>query len=161
MAHVTHETTWMPRKLSKKNNIIENRDALPICFQTYEQHLFILDVVMNRLSENHIKINLNKCCFGNNEVSYLGFRLMPNRLKPCKDKLKEVETAKVHATKEEIKSFVELYNFVRTHFKDFTRICKLLKKDTRKKYSKGPITAKALEAFVILKTMLCPDPIMV
>jgi hypothetical protein len=64
--------------------------------------------------------------------NYLGFRLTPQGIKPGKDKLKTVEKAKIPATKEEIKSFVGLCNFFRTHIKDFARICELLNKATRK-----------------------------
>jgi hypothetical protein len=43
------------------------------------------------------------------------------------------------------------------HIKDFARICEPLNKATTKnaKYTKGPTTGKALEAFNILKTMQC------
>jgi hypothetical protein len=60
-----------------------------------------------------------------------------------------LKKAKIPATKEEIKSFVGLCNFFRTHIKDFARICEPLNKATRKdsEYVKGPITGKALEAF--------------
>jgi hypothetical protein len=100
--------------------------------------------------------------FGNTEVNYLGFRLTPQEIKPGKDKLKAVEKAKIPAMKEEIKSFVGLCNFFRTHIKDFARICEPLNKATRKDsdYVKGPISSKALEAFEHLKSMLCSEPIM-
>jgi hypothetical protein len=77
----------------------------------------------------------------------LGLRLTPTGIKPGKDKLKAVETAKIPQTKEEIKSFVGLCNFFQTHIKDFARICKPQNKATRKdaEYTKGLITGKALE----------------
>jgi hypothetical protein len=57
--------------------------------------------------------------------------------------------SKIPQTKEEIKSFVGLCNFLRTHIKDFAWICEPLNKGTRKDalYTKEPITCKALEAF--------------
>jgi hypothetical protein len=63
---------------------------------------------MSRLEENNMKINVAKCFFGNTEVNYLGFRLTPQGIKPGKDTLKAVEKAKILASKEEIKSFVDL-----------------------------------------------------
>jgi hypothetical protein len=78
-----------------------------------------LELVMQRLEENNMKINLSKCFFGNTEVNYLGFRLTPSGIKPGKDKLKAVENAKIPQTKEEIRSFVGLCNFFRNHIKDF------------------------------------------
>ncbi len=78
--------------------------------------------------------------------------MTPEGIKPGKDKLKAVEKAKIPASKEEIKSFVGLCNFFRTHIKDFARICVPLNKATRKdsEYTKGPITGKPLEAFETL-----------
>jgi hypothetical protein len=50
--------------------------------------------VLERLQQNHLKINLEKCIFGNKEVSYLGFTLTPEGIKPGKNKLKVIDTAK-------------------------------------------------------------------
>ncbi len=49
-----------------------------------------------------------------------------------------------------------------THIKDFARICDPLNKAKRKdsEYTKGPISGKALEAFMTLKSWLCSEPIM-
>ena len=144
------------------DNVIVYIDDLLIHSQTHEQHLASLETVMTRLEENNIKVNLSKCFFGNTEVSYLCFRLTPHGIKPGKDKLRAVETAKIPTTKEEIKSIVGLCNFFRTHTKDFARICEPLNKATRKDsdYIKGPITGKPFEAFTLLQTMLCSEPIM-
>jgi hypothetical protein len=64
---------------------------------------------MNRLFENNMKINLSKCL--SIEVSYMSFRPMRSGIKPGKDKLKALKTAKLPATKGEIKSFVGLKFF--------------------------------------------------
>ncbi len=152
----------MEKLMDKIENVIVYIDDLLIHSKTHDHHLVILDIVMTRLAENNMKINIAKCFFGNTEVNYLGFRLTPEGIKPGKDKLKAVEKAKIPATKEEIKSFVGLCNFFRTHIKDFARICEPLNKATRKdaEYKKGPITGKPLEAFETLKTLLCSEPIM-
>jgi hypothetical protein len=152
----------MDKLIDRIDNVIGYTDDLLIHYQTREQNLFVLDMVMTRLSENNMKINVSKCFFGNTEVSFLGFRITPRGIKPGKDKLKAVKKAKIPATKEVIKSFVGLGNFFRTHIKDFARICEPLNKATRKdsEYTRGPIIGKAFEAFNILRTMLCSEPIM-
>ncbi len=152
----------MEKVMDGVENVIVYIDDLLIHSRTHEHHMVILDIVMQRLSDNNMKINIAKCYFGNTEVNYLGFRLTPTGIKPGKDKLKAVEKAKIPASKEEIKSFVGLCNFFRTHIKDFARICEPLNKATRKdsEYTKGPITAGPLKAFETLKTLLCSEPIM-
>ena len=52
-------------------------DDLLIHSDTHEKHLVSLEQVMARLEEHGLKINLDKCFFGNKEVSYLGFPLTP------------------------------------------------------------------------------------
>ncbi len=105
------------------DNVIVYIDDLLIHSKTHEHHLQILDIVMSRLADNNMKINVARSFFGNTKVNYLGFRLTPQGIKPGKDKLKAVGKVKIPATKEEIKSFVGLCNFFWTHIKDFARIC--------------------------------------
>jgi hypothetical protein len=88
--------------------------------------------------------------------------LRPLGIKPGKDNLKAVETAKILHAKEEIKSFMGLGNFIRTHIKYFGRISEPLSKATQKdaEYTKGMISGKALKAFQLLKNMLCTETFM-
>jgi hypothetical protein len=69
-------------------NMLVNIDDLLVHTDTHEKHLVILDNVLARLQKNPLKINLEKCVFGNKEVSYLGFTLTPEGIKPGKNKLK-------------------------------------------------------------------------
>jgi hypothetical protein len=50
-------------------------------------HLEILDDLVTRLRKHGLKINLPKSFFGATQVSYLGFKLTPEGLKPGADKL--------------------------------------------------------------------------
>jgi hypothetical protein len=121
-----------------------------------------LDQVLARLHKNHLKINLEKCVFGNKEVSYLGFTLTPEGIKPGKNKLKAIHDAKPPTDVKTIRSFVGLCNFFRTHIKDFALIAAPLFKLTRKDsgYKSGPLPEKALKAFYILQKQLTSEPVM-
>jgi len=103
------------------------------------------------MQKNHLKINLEKCVFGNKEVSYLGFTLTPDGIKPGKNKLKAIKDARPPTDIKTIRSFVGLCNFFRTHIKDFALIATPLFKLTRKDsgYKSGPLPEKALKAFFI------------
>ena len=57
--------------------------------------------------------------------------MTPVGITPGKNKLKAVEKAKIPEAKEEIKYFVGLCNFFRTHVKDFAKLCTQLNKATR------------------------------
>jgi hypothetical protein len=69
-------------------NVIVSIDNLLLLTDGHEKHLEISDRVLACLPKNHLQFNLDKCIFGNNEVSFLGFKLMPEGIKPGKTKLK-------------------------------------------------------------------------
>ncbi len=64
----------MEKLMNGIENVIVYKDDLLIHSKTHDHHLLVLDIVMTRLSENNMKINIAKCFFGNTEVNYLGFR---------------------------------------------------------------------------------------
>ncbi len=108
------------------------------------------------------KIILDKCFFGNKELSYLGFTLTPEGIKPGKNKLKAIKDAKPPTDVKMICSFVGLCNFFRTHIKNFAIIAAplfwLTRKDSR--YKGGPLPKEAMDAFCILKNSLVSKPVM-
>jgi hypothetical protein len=72
----------MESVLQSMNNAIVNIDDLLTHTQNHKEHLKVLDQVLQRLKSNYLKINLDKCIFGNKEVSYLAFTLTPKGIKP-------------------------------------------------------------------------------
>jgi hypothetical protein len=76
------------------SNVIIYIDDLLVHTKTREEHLKVLEQVLERLHSHNKKINLDKFFFGNKEVSYLGFTLTPEGIKPDKNKLKAIKSAK-------------------------------------------------------------------
>jgi hypothetical protein len=130
--------------------------------QTHEEHIQVLEKVLERLHTNNLKINLEKCYFGNKEVSYLGFTLTPAGIKPGKNKLRAIKEAKPPTDVKTICSFVGLCNFFRTHIKKFAIIAAPLFRLTRKDsgYKGGPLPKEVMDAFCILKNSLVSEPVM-
>jgi len=143
-------------------NVLVYIDDLLVHIATHDEHLNVLEKVFERLHKNHLKVNLEKCVFGNQEVSYLGFTLTPEGIKPGKNKLQAIKDAKPPTTIKMVRSFVGLCNFFRTHIKDFATIVAPLFKVTRKDsgYKSGPLPTDALHAFKILQQQLTSDPVM-
>jgi hypothetical protein len=117
--------------LRNTSNII---DDLLVHTQTHDEHLRVHDQVLDRLQTYNLKINLDKCFFGNREVSYLGFTLTPEGIKPGKNKLKAIKDAKPPTDVKAIHSFVRTCNFFRTRIKNFAIMAaplfKLMRKDS-------------------------------
>jgi hypothetical protein len=68
-------------------NVIVYIDDLLVHSNPHDKHLEVLEQVLMRLQKNHLKINLEKGIFGNKEVSYLGFTLTLEGIKPRKNKV--------------------------------------------------------------------------
>jgi hypothetical protein len=142
-------------------NVLVCIDDLLVHTDTHEKHLQVLDQVLSKLHKNHLKINLEKCVFGNKEVSYLGFTLTPEGIKPGENKLKAIKDAKPPTDIKTMQSFIGLCNFFQTHIKDFALIAAPLFRLTRKDsgYKSGPLLEKALKAFYILHKQLTSEPV--
>ncbi len=67
------------------SDIIVYIDNLLVHAKAHEDHLKVLSPVLHRVQHNHLKINFDKCFFDNREVSYLGFTLTPEGIKPGKE----------------------------------------------------------------------------
>ncbi len=113
-------------------NITIYIDDILVHSDTHEKHLEVLEKVLTKLEQNHLKINLEKRVFRNKEVSYIKFTLTPEGIKPRKSKLKAIKQAKPLTDVKTIQSFVGLCNFFQTHIKDFAIIMVPLFRLTRK-----------------------------
>ncbi len=141
-------------------NLLIYIDDVLIHTHTHKKHLEALEQVLMRLHQHHLKINLDKCLFGDKQVSYLGFTLTPEGIKPGKAKLKAIKNAGPPSDTKEIRSFKGLCNFFRHHIQDFAITAAPLFKLTRQDsgYLSGPLPTTALEAFKTLQNQLSKQP---
>jgi hypothetical protein len=147
--------------MDKIKNVIVYIDDVLVHSRTHDQMLDSLESVFQRLQKYGMKINLDKCFFGNTEVSYLGFVLTPQGIAPGKDKLKAIRDAKPPTDMKTVRSFIGLCNFFRTHIKNFATISAPLTRLTRKDsgYQGGPLPKEAEIAFNLLKKQLTSNPV--
>ena len=107
------------------------------------------------------KVNLKKCEFGADNVSYLGYRLTPEGILPGSDKLKAVRDSEPPKTVHQVRQFMGLCNFFRSHVRNFAQtgapLHKLTSKET--KWRGGDLPEDCLKAYNELKAALCSEPI--
>jgi Reverse transcriptase (RNA-dependent DNA polymerase)/RNase H-like domain found in reverse transcriptase/gag-polyprotein putative aspartyl protease len=143
-------------------NIIVYIDDLLVHSKTHQQHRIQLQQLFQRLQAHGLKINLKKCVFGSKDVLYLGFRLTQEGIKPGQCKLKAVAQTKPPVSVHEVRQFLGLCNFFRTHVKNFAQIsaplCRLTQKDS--KWKTGPMPDDALKSFRTLQSILVSEPVM-
>ena len=142
-------------------NIIVYIDDLLVHSQNHHEHLEQLDALFKRLKSHNLKANLKKCVFGSDNVSYLGFRLTPDGIKPGLDKLKVIEKASPPQNVHEVRQFLGLCNFFRTHVRNFAQITAPLTALTRKDtgWKGGEMPADGLQAFRELQSCLISGPV--
>jgi hypothetical protein len=74
----------MEQVLRGLRHILIYIDEVLIHTDTHEKHLEALEQVLMRLHQYHLKINLDKCLFGDQQVSYFGFTLTPEGIKQAR-----------------------------------------------------------------------------
>ena len=128
----------------------------------HPEHLDLLDQVLARLSRHGIKMNLNKCVFGSPQVTYLGFELTPEGIRPGKDKLACVAKTLPPTSTREVRQWLGLCNFFRAHVQNFAQIAAPLTELTRKDcpWKAGDLPPKALQAFRELQRALTTEPVL-
>jgi hypothetical protein len=122
-------------------NVIVYIDDLLVHTSDHATHRQSLQQLFDRLRKANLKLNLKKCYFGSTNVTYLGFRLTPQGILPGSDKLAAVKNARPPTNVHQIRQFLGLANFFRTHIRNFSAISSplnvLTRKDTR--WRGGPL----------------------
>jgi len=141
-------------------NILIYIDNILVHTDSHEKHLQVLEQVLLRLHKNPLKINLDKCLLSDDRVSYLGFTLTPQGIKPGEAKLRAIKNTAAPSDIKSIWSFVGLCNFFRNHIWKFAittaPLFKLTHQDSG--YTSGPFPEPAFQAFKTLKQQLCQEP---
>jgi len=96
-----------------------------------EQHVKDVDVVLTRLREAGVTLNLDKCTWFSDEVQYLRHIVRPGQLHVHKKNVNELKHASFPTTKTQLKSFLGMCNVYRRFFKDFAKRAKPLNAMTR------------------------------
>lgn len=134
-------------------------DDIIIFSEDMREHGKRLREVFNRLRAHNLKLNPAKCEFLSKEVIYLGHKISENGVQPDERKVISVKNFPIPKNVKDIKSFLGLTGYYRNFIPDYSKISKpltnLLKKDIKFEWSNI-----CNEAFELLKTILCSEPIL-
>src|SRR5271156_4144652 len=144
------------------NFVVVYLDDILVYSKSREEHLKHLDMVLRRLQEEKLAINLEKCEFMKKELVYLGFVVSQGNLKMDEDKVKAILTWPTPKTGIAVKSFHGLAQFYRKFIKKFSGICAPML-DTIKGGVKTKFvwTNRANEGFEQLKKEVATKPVLV
>jgi hypothetical protein len=143
----------------KNKFILVYLDDITIYSKTFEEHLEHLKEVFKRLQNAGLKLGKDKCCFGKQQLAFLGHIISEKGILPDPSKIDKVQNYPAPTNLTELRGFIGLASYYRRFILNFSRIVeplnKLLKKDTPFIWSET-----CQQAMDILKEKLTTAPIL-
>ncbi|ODM86962.1 Transposon Tf2-6 polyprotein [Orchesella cincta] len=126
---------------------------------TFEEFLRNLEEVLGRCIKYGLKLKIDKCSFGHDEIDCLGHRVGKNGIKPDPKKVMAIQDIRTPSTIKEIRSFLGITGFFRKFIPQYAQLSKPL---TRLLEKDNPFlwTPEQKRAFEELKSRLCSAPIL-
>jgi hypothetical protein len=144
-----------------KKFVIVYLDDILIFNKTKAEHLKHLAIVMKRLQQEKLLINMKKSSFMKIKLIYLGFVISADKLKMDPDKVEVIKNWPLPKSIFEVRSFHGLASFYRKSIRNFSGISAPMM-DTMKKIHKSfHWTEEAEKIFNLLKRKITEQPILV
>lgn len=126
-------------------------DDILVASETEEQHRRELEEVFRRLNDHGLQLNVAKCTFGQQTLSYLGYTITTDGIKPTNEKVEAIKTYPRPETIQQLRRFLGMINFYREnipHAAEYQKELNFYLKDS-KKNDKTKITwsETAIQAF--------------
>ena len=130
-----------------------NRDDILVGGKNWTDHNNNLQEVLSRLKDYGLTLKREKCEFGRNEIEFYGVCFTANGIKPPADKIKALNNCGPPASKEGVKSFLQMVGYMSRFIRGFSQIAAPLRSLT-KKNTTFIWERRHQEAFVTLKNSL-------
>lgn len=135
-------------------------DDIIVFGTSLENHLKNLQLVLERLENSNLKIQLDKCEFLKRETEFLGHIVTPEGVKPNPDKIQKILDWPLPKTEKEIKSFLGMTGFYRRFVKDYSKLVKPMSKYTKKDIKIDTKDSEFKKSFDTLKKIIASDQIL-
>jgi hypothetical protein len=103
--------------------VIVYLDDILVFSKTKGEHLRHLKLVLRRLQQEKLLINMKKCSFMKTKLIYLGFVISSNELKMDPEKVREIKEWPSPRSVFEVRIFHGLASFYRKFIRNFNNIC--------------------------------------
>ena len=135
-------------------------DDLVIYSNTWEQHLIILNKVLEALSNANLVLNLRKCEFCKAQITYLGHQIGLGMICPKESNVKTIINFPMPQNKKQAMRFIGMVGYFRRFVPNFSDIAapitSLFKKTTTFNFDDN-----CIKAFNKLKSVMTNKPILV
>ena len=134
-------------------------DDILLFSSSFDEHIALLDTVLQRLRDVGLRLKRNKCHFLQHRTEYLGHIISADGVRPDPAKLDGISKLAPPASVEDIRRVLGMIGFYRRFIPHFARIAaplyKLLKKDVAFVFGDEQLTA-----FNELRAELCRAPVL-
>ena len=134
-------------------------DDIVVYSDTWEEHMFRLDKMFDRLKQANLTVNLSKSDFGKAQVVYLGHVIGHGQVTPIEAKVKNILEYPIPANKRSLMRFLGMAGYYRKFCKNFSEVAvpltNLLKKNVKYVWSEN-----CQKSFENLKSLLCSKPVL-
>lgn len=137
-------------------------DDIIITGSTYEEHIKLLRITLQKLKEANLTINIKKCDFFKTSLKFLGYVVGNNSLRTDPDKVATMVNFPRPRTTTEIKRFIGMCSWYRRFIRDFSTLVSPINDLLKGKKKGQPIiwSDQAEAAFIKIKELLVSAPIL-
>lgn len=150
----------MDKRLSGIELVKVRVDDVLISGRNDKEHWEAVDEVLRRLAEAGLTVNLSKCFFFQDEVTYCGYRISKEGVQPLKENVEAVQKAPEPKNVSELRSYLGMLNYYQSYLPGLASksepLHELLRKGNTWKW--GQVQTGAFE---VTKKMLSEAPLLV
>ncbi|CAB0016071.1 unnamed protein product [Nesidiocoris tenuis] len=140
-------------------NVFGYLDDLIMVSSTAEEHVRLLNEVLDRLEQANLTINAEKCELFRSALTFLGFVVDASGLRAAPDKISAIIDFPRMKTQREVRRFLGICGYYRRFVPSFSKVASPLT-DLLRKGKKFDWTLECEQAFAQLKTLLTSSPVM-
>jgi len=102
--------------------VVVYMDDILIYSKTEEEHIELIRWVLQKLTENNICINIDKCLFHIPEVEFVGFQVRKQGIQMSQNKVEDIEKWAAPRNFKEVQEFIGFTNFYRRFIQGFSSL---------------------------------------
>lgn len=150
------------KRLLEERKVVIYVDDILVATETVEENINILKEVYDVLVQNVLELKIQKCSFVKTEITYLGYDVSENGIKPCKENINSILSFPLPTNYKMLHSFIGLASYFRRFIFQFAILAKplydILKLEKTNKCFE--FSSEAFTSFERIKAILVDGPVL-